>query len=119
MSEELGFASIRDLSARLRRRELSAEELVTALIERTQRADRHLNSYITFLPEQALAQARAADDAIRRRATLGLLHGIPVSIKDHIATAGVRTTAGAKAMLDRVPEKDAGWRAGSRMQAPS
>lgn len=76
-------------------------------IDRAQKLDPKLNSYITFLPDQALKHARAADDALRRRQDLGPLHGMPISLKDHIATAGVRTTAGAKFMLTNVPQTDA------------
>jgi len=108
LSEELAYASIAELGARLRRREITSEQIVSQSIERTRRLDPKLNSYITFTPEAALTQARAADEAMRRGQFLGPLHGIPVSIKDHIATAGVRTTAGAKFMSNNVPQQDAG-----------
>src|SRR4029434_6565254 len=101
------FASLRELGTRLRRRDISSEEIVRIAIDRAQKLDPKLNSYITFLPDQALKHARAADDALRRRQDLGPLHGMPISLKDHIATAGVRTTAGAKFMLTNVPQTDA------------
>ena len=108
LSDELAFASIAELGKRLRRREVSSEEIVKLSIARTQELDSRLNSYITFLPDIALEQARAADLAMRRGEDLGPLHGIPISIKDHIATAGIRTTAGARFMWDNVPQRDAG-----------
>jgi Asp-tRNA(Asn)/Glu-tRNA(Gln) amidotransferase A subunit family amidase len=107
VSDDVAFASLRELGTRLRRREISSEEIVRIVIDRTQKLDPKLNSYITFLPEQALQQARAADDALRRGQDCGPLHGMPISLKDHIATAGVRTTAGAKFMLTNVPQADA------------
>jgi aspartyl-tRNA(Asn)/glutamyl-tRNA(Gln) amidotransferase subunit A len=107
LSDDLAFASITELGTRIRRREISSEEIVKVSIRRTQKLDPKLNSYITFLPEKALEQARAADQAMRHGEDFGPLHGIPISIKDHIATQGVRTTAGARFMLNNVPQHDA------------
>jgi Asp-tRNA(Asn)/Glu-tRNA(Gln) amidotransferase A subunit family amidase len=107
LSDDIAFASLRELGTKLRRREISSEEIVRIAIERTKKLDPKLNSYITFLPDHALQQARAADDALRRGQDLGPLHGMPISLKDHIATAGVRTTAGAKFMLTNIPQADA------------
>jgi aspartyl-tRNA(Asn)/glutamyl-tRNA(Gln) amidotransferase subunit A len=108
LSDDLAFASITELGARLRRRDTSSEEIVKLSIDRTQKLEPKLNAYITFLPEQALEQARITDRAMRRGAYLGPLHGIPISIKDHIATAGIRTSAGARFMLNNIPQQDAG-----------
>jgi Asp-tRNA(Asn)/Glu-tRNA(Gln) amidotransferase A subunit family amidase len=66
LSDDIAFASLRELGTQLRRREISSEEIVRIAIDRTQKLDPKLNSYITFLPDQALKQARAADDALRR-----------------------------------------------------
>ena len=83
-------------------------ELVQATLDRTKRLDPMLNTYITFLPEAALAQAATVNAEIARGHYRGPLHGIPISIKDHIDTAGVRTSSGAKSRLTRVPTADAG-----------
>ena len=107
MSDELAYVSVADLGRLIRRKEVSCEEIVRQAVARTQALEPKLNSYITFQPEPALAQARAADDRLRRGEDLGPQHGIPVSIKDHIATAGVPTSAGARALLGNVPTKDA------------
>lgn len=107
MSDELAYASIADLGAQLRQRKISSEEIVKAAIERTTRLGSKLNAYITFLPERALEQARQADQAIKRGGYIGPLHGIPISIKDHIDTAGVPTSGGARARLTNIPETDA------------
>jgi len=107
LSDELAYASIAELGSRIQRREISSEEIVKASVERTQKLDSKLNSYITFLPEKALEQARKADQELRRGNYLGMLHGIPVSIKDHIDTAGIPTTAGAKFLMNNIPQKDA------------
>jgi aspartyl-tRNA(Asn)/glutamyl-tRNA(Gln) amidotransferase subunit A len=86
---------------------LSVEELVRATLDRTARFDRQLNSYITVAGDQALDAARHADDELRRGVDRGPLHGIPVSVKDHIDTAGIPTSAGSKALAGRIPATDA------------
>jgi aspartyl-tRNA(Asn)/glutamyl-tRNA(Gln) amidotransferase subunit A len=66
-----------------------------------------LNSFITLIPDAALEEARQMDAEIARGQYRGPLHGIPISIKDHIDTAGIRTTAGAKSRVANVPAADA------------
>lgn len=107
MSQDLVFASIGELAPRIERREISSEELVRAAIERTETLEPRLNSYITFLPERALAEAAKADTEIARGEHRGPLHGIPMSLKDLFDTEGVPTSAGAAFLKDHVPERDA------------
>jgi aspartyl-tRNA(Asn)/glutamyl-tRNA(Gln) amidotransferase subunit A len=107
MSRDLTFLSIGQLSAEIRAHRLSCVEAVQFALERTQTLDKRLNSYITVLAEPAVNQAKELDVEIARGHYRGPLHGIPISIKDHIDTAGIRTTAGAKSRLGRVPTKDA------------
>jgi aspartyl-tRNA(Asn)/glutamyl-tRNA(Gln) amidotransferase subunit A len=107
LSDEVAFSSLKELGSKLRHGTISSEEIVRIAIDRTKKIDPLLNSYITFLPDEALQQARAADAALRRGQDLGPLHGLPFSLKDHIATAGIRTTAGAKFMLANIPQADA------------
>ena len=107
MTADIAFATIEALGAQLRQRQLSCKELVRATLDRIERFDRRLNTFITLLPEQALAQAEAVDAELAAGHYRGPLHGIPVSVKDHIDTAGVRTTAGAKSRLANIPTTDA------------
>lgn len=107
MRADLAFATIADLGSQLRRRTLSCVDLVHAVLDRTQQLDHKLNSYITLIPDQALAQAAAVDAELDRDHYRGPLHGIPISVKDHIDTAGIRTTAGARSRWARVPTVDA------------
>jgi aspartyl-tRNA(Asn)/glutamyl-tRNA(Gln) amidotransferase subunit A len=65
------------------------------------------NAYVTVTADQALAEAKIAEQEIGQNGYRGPLHGIPVSIKDNIATRGVRTTAGSKILSDWIPEFDA------------
>jgi aspartyl-tRNA(Asn)/glutamyl-tRNA(Gln) amidotransferase subunit A len=92
----------------VRARKISSKELVTFFVDRTKKLELSLNSYITFLGDQAIAQAEAADAEIGQGKYRGPLHGIPISIKDHFDTAGVTTTAGAKYRKDNIPTTDSG-----------
>lgn len=107
VAEELLFAPLHELSARLENEEISSEELVRAAIERTERIEPELNSYITFLPERALEQARDRDRERARGEARGPLHGIPVSLKDIFDTKGIATTAGARFLEHETPSEDA------------
>ncbi len=107
MSRELLLRPLRELSRLLERREISAEELARAAIERTEAIEKDLNSYITFLPERALEEARARDRERAQGEAKGPLHGIPVSLKDVFDTAGIASTAGARFLEGRIPRTDA------------
>ena len=107
MSADFAFASISELSQQVKQRRVSAVELTRAALDRTKKLDKVLNTYITLLPEAALEQAKQADAEIARGHYRGPLHGIPISIKDHIDTAGIPTTGGAKSRKNNVPVKDA------------
>src|SRR5262249_13105807 len=65
-----------------------------------------LNAFITVLPDQALAEAKKADQEIASGHYRGPLHGVPVSIKDMFEMAGVLTTGGSKILAEWVPETD-------------
>ena len=66
-----------------------------------------LNAVITVTPDAALESAHAADQAQARGNWLGLLHGMPMLVKDNINTAGVRSTSGASFLSQHVPNRDA------------
>jgi aspartyl-tRNA(Asn)/glutamyl-tRNA(Gln) amidotransferase subunit A len=87
-------------------RELSALEVTEAAIGQAERFDSEFGLFITPDYERALEAAKAADG----RGAVGdlpRLHGVPITIKDNIDTAGLRTTAGARVHADRVPAEDA------------
>jgi amidase len=87
--------------------EVSAVEVVGAHLERIEAVDPALNAIVTLVPERALAEAEEADSARARGETVGLLHGLPIAIKDLVDTAGIRTTYGSPIYRDHVPEQDA------------
>ena len=66
-----------------------------------------VNAMITVTAEDAMRQAEAADAAAREGRWLGLLHGMPMAVKDNIATAGVRTTSGSPFFAEHVPNENA------------
>ncbi len=95
------------LAGLLRRREVSAREVVAAHIERVEAVDGTVNALVTRSFETALASAARADESASRGAEPGLLHGLPVAHKDLTDTAGVRTTYGSPLFSGHVPDRDA------------
>jgi amidase len=103
LSDELPFAPALELAARVRAGELSPVELAELYLERIERLDPELNSYVTVDDEGALAAARAAESV----ASAAPFHGVPISIKDLNETAGLRTTYSTRACAANVPTFDA------------
>ena len=99
--------TIAEAARRIEAREFSPVELSRECLDRIDRLDPDLNTFVTVTREQALAEAAQAEADIAAGRYRGPLHGIPVSIKDSLATAGVRTTAGAKHLSDWIPDEDA------------
>ena len=83
---------------------MSAVEVVTDFLERIDAVNPRVNAIVTLVPERALAEAAAADNA---RTLQGPLHGMPIAIKDLVDTAGIRTTYGSPLYADHVPNADA------------
>jgi aspartyl-tRNA(Asn)/glutamyl-tRNA(Gln) amidotransferase subunit A len=77
------------------------------MLDRIGQHNETLNAYITVTADVALDQARKADGELRAGTDRGPLHGIPVAVKDLIATKGIRTTCGSKLFEDQVPDADA------------
>jgi len=95
------------LAGMLRRREVSAREVVSAHIARIEAFDPAINAIVTRTFEAAMARAADADEVAARGGSLGLLHGLPVAHKDLAETAGVRTTYGSPLFATNVPQRDA------------
>jgi aspartyl-tRNA(Asn)/glutamyl-tRNA(Gln) amidotransferase subunit A len=101
--EELCYSTIATLGRLYRDRALSPVEATRAVLDRVRRLDQRLNSFITVLEQPALEQARRAEAELSQGNDRGPLHGVPVSLKDLIDTAGTRTTAASRLWHDRVP----------------
>jgi len=95
------------LAGMLRRREVSATEVVTAHIERVEAVNGAVNALVTRSFGLAAARAASADESMARGEPVGLLHGLPVAHKDLNDTAGVRTTYGSPLFAGHVPDRDA------------
>ena len=96
-----------NLAARLRKKQVSAREVMTAHLAQIERVNPKVNAIVTLVAERAMADAARADEAIARGGTLGALHGLPVAHKDLVDTAGIRTTRGSPFYRDNVPTRDA------------
>jgi aspartyl-tRNA(Asn)/glutamyl-tRNA(Gln) amidotransferase subunit A len=99
--------TISELALRLRRKEISPVEIANAFLEKIERLNPALNSFITVMADSALSEAQAAEAEILRGEWRGPLHGVPIALKDLIDTAGVRTTAASALYKDRIPAQDA------------
>jgi aspartyl-tRNA(Asn)/glutamyl-tRNA(Gln) amidotransferase subunit A len=114
MSDEIAYATIAELGARYRKRDLSPVEVTRALLARIEKLDPILHAFVTLTADRALADARAAEEALRHGDGRPLL-GIPVAHKDIYLTRGIRTTGGSALLADWIPEDEATcverWRA--------
>ena len=105
--DELCDLSAIELVSRLRRKQASAREVMTAHLARIERVNPKVNAIVTLVAERAMADATRADELTAKGGSLGVLHGLPVAHKDLFDTAGIRTTKGSRIYRDNVPTKDA------------
>ena len=91
-----------ELTERIRTKELSAREVLEAHLAQIEHINPKVNAIITVLPEQAMDQAKSADEALMRGEKLGPLHGLPIAYKDLRLTKGIRTTFGSPLFRDFV-----------------
>ena len=100
------FSSIATLGAGYRNGSISPVEVVRALLDRIARLDPTLNSFITVLEADSLAQAESAQRELKAGSDRGPLHGVPIAIKDLIDMAGVPTTFASRAGSPRLAVTD-------------
>jgi len=105
--DKLIYASATALARAIRAKEVSSEEVVNAYLQRIEEVNPKLNAVVQLTADAARAQAREADAALARGHVKGLLHGVPVTVKDNIETAGVICTGGTKGRASFVPTQDA------------
>ena len=106
-ADDLLFAPIAQVAARYRDGSLSPVTVTELTLARIAALNPTLNAFITVTATSALAAAQRAAAELQRGQDRGLLHGIPIALKDLIDTAGVRTTCGARILADHVPAQDA------------
>jgi aspartyl-tRNA(Asn)/glutamyl-tRNA(Gln) amidotransferase subunit A len=105
--DELCYWSATALREAIARKHVSPVEVVDAILGQIERLNPMLNAYCTVTAEQARQEARIAELKVLRGEALGPLHGVPVSVKDTVWTAGVRTTMASAIYADFVPTEDA------------
>jgi amidase len=103
----LWYLSASELAAKIRKKQLSAREVMRAHLEQIERVNPKVNAIVTLVAERAMADAARADDQLARGRPVGVLHGLPVAHKDLVDTAGIRTTRGSPFYRDNVPTRDA------------
>ncbi len=106
MSRELAFTPGWRQRQMVASKEVSPTELVDVYLHRISDLDPKIHSYLTVASHQAMASARAAEEAVMRGDDLGPLHGVPIGVKDLEMTRGIRTTLGSYCFRDRVPDFD-------------
>jgi len=104
--DEICFMSAYEMLEKIKTQELTSTEITETIIERIERINPIINAYCTPTFELARETAKKADDIVKKGEKLGLLHGIPTSIKDLMQTKGIRTTYGSKLYEDFIPEQD-------------
>lgn len=107
LDDEVFFLPVRELGARLRKREFSSVELVEGHLERLDRLGPRFNAVVTVLRDSALREARTADESLRKGDDKGPLHGIPFGAKDLLATRDGPTTWGAEPLRKQTFDYDA------------
>ncbi|MFC2105583.1 amidase [Candidatus Bipolaricaulota bacterium] len=105
--EQLVGVSAIELAQLIVAKELSPVEAMRWYLDRIDRLDPQLSSYITVCRREALQSALKAEQAVVRGDSLGPLHGVPLGVKDQFETKGIPTTAGSRILADNVPDEDA------------
>ena len=107
MTDDLLFASATQQAQAIRDKRVSCVELVTWHLNRIEAVNPTLNAVVQLAAERALQEAEVADAALVRGERLGVLHGVPFTIKDSLDTAGIISTGGTVGRRDHVPTEDA------------
>ena len=101
------YESAAAMAAAIRKKEISAYELVRACLERIEEVNPRLNAVVQVCAEQACQEALHADQALARGEVIGPLHGVPFTLKDAIETQGVICTGGTEGRAHFIPHQDA------------
>ena len=104
---ELIYASATAVAKAIRTKEVSSEEVVKAYVQRIKDVNPQLNAVVRLDAEGALVEARRSDEELAKGDLRGPLHGVPMTIKDALDTAGVISSGGTQGRSSFVPEQDA------------
>ena len=106
VNTELAWTPAHQLREMIANREISPVEITQTALDRIDKFNDQLNAYLAVIPEEALETARAAEQAVMDGDDLGLLHGVPTTIKDLEPMKGVRFTSGSLIYTDRIADED-------------
>lgn len=105
--EDIIYGSAASIAEMIRKRRVSSEEVVRSFLDRIEKVNPQLNAVVQLARDRALAEARDADSWILKGDVKGPLHGVPVTIKDSLDTAGIISAGGTKGRSTFVPSQDA------------
>ncbi len=106
MSKDICFMSATDMAEAIKRQEMTSLEITEAIIERIEKINPIINAYCTTTFDIAREMANKADSKVKKGEKLGLLNGVPLSIKDLMYTKGIRTTFGSILYENNIPDQD-------------
>ena len=104
--KEFCYMSAYEMADKIKNQEITSEEITEIIIERIEKINPIINAYCTPTFELARDMAKKADKAVKEGEKLGLLQGVPISIKDETETKGIRTTYGSLLFQNNVPRED-------------
>ncbi|MBT3307326.1 MAG: amidase [Alphaproteobacteria bacterium] len=107
MAEDFSFMTISEMSALVRDKSVSPVEIVENVLRSVDRLEPQINAFVTVTDDLALDAARKAESAVMAGEPLGVLAGIPMTVKDLITVGGVRCTFGSNTLSDNVATADA------------
>ncbi len=107
MPNEIPWMTLKEVSRRIQDRELPSVRVTEHMLDRTSQLDPTYRSYATVTPDLAMEAARKADADISQGHHRGVLHGVPLAVKDLCDTAGIPTAAGMPIRREHVPDQDA------------
>ncbi|MFX1505521.1 MAG: amidase [Promethearchaeota archaeon] len=103
---EIIWKSAAELAKEIKDGNLSPVEILEAYLNRIEEINPKINAIVTLIEESARKEAKKAEERVGEGKELGVLHGVPIVIKDNIPVRGVRTTYGSKLYENHVPEED-------------
>jgi Asp-tRNA(Asn)/Glu-tRNA(Gln) amidotransferase A subunit family amidase len=104
---DLTFLPAVEIARRIREKKISPVQVADAHLAKIERLNPKLNAFVHADPERVRREAHIAESAVMHGASLGPLHGVPVSIKSSVDVVGLRCEAGSRLRAGRVPEVDA------------
>jgi amidase len=107
LADPLYYSSATALADGIRLKKVSSEEVVRTFLERIEEVNPEINAVFQVEPDEVLEVARKADESIARGEIAGPLHGVPITLKDSIDTAGMITTGGTLGRARYLPQEDA------------